>query len=187
MNYSKAITRYSTTLSFSVLLLVLILSSVSADDEYPWPEEYTILCASEERTGFNWRNGDWKPVRFKNEKRLIVKSNKNQCGTPSRGDLHIEEWDTHTKWVCLNERQFGDEYNPIFSSYCEEHYDGPNPKLFGPRTPKTWIYCDAPKMYLQPNGRYHYAHVHGHFEDVPVYGSPDSQFIEVGKCSMIKP
>jgi hypothetical protein len=42
-------------------------------------------------------------------------------------------------------------------------------------------------MYINPNGWYHYAHVHGQLEDAPEDDLKDSQYIEVGKCSMIKP
>ena len=39
----QTIIRYSMTLSASILLLILFLSPAPASDEYPWPEEYTIL------------------------------------------------------------------------------------------------------------------------------------------------
>lgn len=168
------------------LLLLPIVSLALEGDEYPWPEEYTILCSSEEGTGFNWVNGNWKPVKFKNVQRLILKSKKNQCSGYSKRDYHVEEYDVHSKSVCLNERKIGDEYIPILSSYCEEHYNGPKSGA-GPRTSEAWIYCNNPKMYLLPNGWYHYAHVHGQLEDAPKDDLKDSQYLEVGKCSMIKP
>ena len=184
----KAITRYSITLSFSVLLLVLIVSPASADDEYPWPEEYTIFCASEERRGLDWEKGKWEPVKFKNIQRLIMKSNKNHCHGPG-GEIHYEELNVHSKNVCINERQLGEEYEPMLSSrYCEEHYIGPSPKSkIYPSLERLWIYCDQPKMFLDPNGWYHYAQITGEIEDDPEDDYKSSQYIEVGKCSMIKP
>ena len=43
------------------------------------PDEYTILCSSEKKTGLDWVNGDWEPVLYKNTKRLVVKSKENDC------------------------------------------------------------------------------------------------------------
>lgn len=116
----KAITRYSITLSFSVLLLGLLLNPASADDENPWPEEYTILCSSEENTGLNWDNGKWKRVQFTLTQKLIVKSNDNTCESQARGNdggIHLG-W--HSKKVCLNVREMGKKYWPKVSDYCEE-------------------------------------------------------------------
>jgi hypothetical protein len=182
----KAITMYSTTISFSVLLLLIIVSPASASDEYPWPEEYTILCSSEQATGFSWVNGNWKKQNFKNIQRLIMKSNKNNCVTGSEGEI---DWgfNVHSKDVCLNERPLGTEYESIQSRYCEEHYIGPSNSEYAPRTNKLYIYCDHPKMFLDPNGWYHYAHIVGDTEDAPENDIKDSQYIEVGKCSMIEP
>ncbi len=172
----QAKTRYSTGLS--LLFLLLTVSPAPASDEYPWPEEYTILCSSEERSGLNWVNGTWKPAQFKNTQRLIVKSNENRCGEALRGDIHLKSG-YHSKQVCLNERELGDKYDPVYSYYCEEHFYEINGDLY--------INCDIPKLLLTPNGGYHLAKISDIIDKFPKDDYKDSQFVEVGKCSMIKP
>ena len=173
----QTIIRYSMTLSASILLLILFLSSVSASDENPWPEEYTILCSSEERSGLNWVNGTWKPAQFKNTQRLIVKSKSNDCGGKTGGDSSNKEGNVYMKGACINEREMGKEYIPEKSAYCAEVYNDENFE----------IHCVNPYMSLSFNGWYHYAYINLMDLTDSKENQKESQYIEVGKCSMIKP
>ena len=140
------------------------------------PDEYTILCNSEQSTGFNWENGDWVAVRFKETKRLIVKSDNNVCDVDKTYSMPNE------KIVCLNIRKMGDKYQSVQGSYnCLEMY------LNWPRGWETIIMCNDAKMSLNPNGRYNYAHIHNQLEEHPYKDLKDSMWVEVGKCSMITP
>ncbi len=174
----KAVTRYSILSGLSLLWLVLFLSLTSAGDAQRLPDEYTILCSAEKTTGFNWRNGEWKLVQFKNSQRLIVVSKENECYGDQRGDIDMEEFDYHIKFVCLTERELGKEYDPV-PYYCEERYRE--------RTRESEITCESPQMILSPNGWYHYGVIFGDISNAPKDGRKDSLYVEVGKCSMIKP
>lgn len=106
---------YLTKIGLSLLLLLLIVSHVLAVDVEPWPEEYTILCSSEKSTGFNWRNGDWHEVQFKNTQRLIVKplipDLMCQYGKGTHeDDIHYESSAGiyELKRVCLNVGEVGE-------------------------------------------------------------------------------
>ena len=178
----KAVIMNSMRISLGLLLLVLTVIPLSAEEDYPWPDEYTIICVAEKTIGFNWSNGEWNPVQFNNKKRLIVKAHQNQCdGTPEK-DFHMDNV-YHNKHVCLNVRELG-EGGRSLSRYCEERFW----EYVEYGTPRELqIYCAIPKMYINPNGWYHYAHVHDQLEDAPEDDLKDSQYIEVGKCSMIKP
>lgn len=149
------------------------------DDASSSPDEYTILCSSEKRTGLNWVNGDWEPVQYKNTQRLIVKSKSNDCGGLTGGDSSNEAARVYIKGVCINEREIGKEYISEKSFYCAEVYQDGN----------FYILCNKIlHMGLSFNGWYHYAHI-----NIDLSDSKDSQYrkgsqyVEVGKCSMIKP
>ncbi|HBP90231.1 MAG TPA: hypothetical protein PKK23_05975 [Nitrospirales bacterium] len=172
----EAVTRYSLLSGLSLLLLVLFVSLASAGDEYAWPEEYTILCSSEKSTGLDWEDGDWKIVQYKDLKRLIVKSKENQClGVGSLKPVNNIE-----KEVCLNVRRVEHNYVPGMSRLCIEG-------TYGVKHPNLMISCDLPRIILSPNGWYHYSKISGDLDDAPKDDLKDSQYIEVGKCSMIKP
>jgi len=168
----------STTIRLSLLLLLLTVSPVSADDESPWPEEYTILCSSEKRTGLNWVNGDWQPERYKNTQRLIVKSKSNKCGgDPTRLTFRLNVEDlVYTKPVCINERELGKKYIPEKSTYCVEYSENEVIQM----------QCQDPVIVLSLNGWYHYAYPNYDLSDSKDR-QKESQYLEVGKCSMLKP
>jgi len=142
-----------------------------------------IFCVAEKTIGFNWSNGEWNPVQFNNKKRLIVKSHQNQCNETPEKDFHIDNA-YHNKRVCLNVRELGEGGRPL-SRYCEERFWEYNEYSGTPR--KLQISCAIPKTYLSPNGWFHYADISEYTEEDQKDDGKDSQYIEVGKCSMIKP
>ena len=153
-----------------------ILRRLEPPTDVPFlPEEYTILCIPEEKTALNWENGNWHSVQFKLEKRLIIKSSNNDCSEERKtSDVSISY--LTTKSVCLNERLMGHDYDNGNSKSCVEEY-----WKLGKWDTKISCY---PKIFLKPNGWYHYAHVHPQLAEQP---EKNSMFVEVGKCSMIAP
>jgi len=110
-----------------------------------------------------------------------VKSKDNQCRKTKKEDYHDEERKYHVKQVCLNFRQLGEPYVQDFLSvYCEEIAPG---LTMDPLA----IRCTAPKIYLSPNGWYHsFSFLSLNLSDSPASQKFD-QYVEVGKCAMIKP
>jgi len=144
------------------------------------PNEYTILCAAEKATGFNWKNGDWVARHFNPIKRLVVKSPKNRCSPsgematdPFSDDVYID--------VCLNVREFGKTYKRISSEICTENYKKKSGMW------ETLIYCTHWPLALRPDGQYHYSQITDDLSDKPENDYKDSMYVEVGKCSMITP
>lgn len=162
--------------------IILLLADISAVPAMP--ENYTLLCEGTKATGFNWRNGSFEETRFKPARYLVTSRPENGCAE-TRGPQPVVsvmgvDWFFQRK-ICLNIREFGEEYRPALSDDCTEYYvkrDGG----FWNRT------FDCKGLFSNIKGEFN-----GHFRrfsDTTVGANPkddyrDSLLIEVGKCSVI--
>jgi hypothetical protein len=164
--------------SAATLWALLSATSLHAAD---MPEQYTLYCKGEKATGFNWRANDWVEVTFNEKDYIIMKSANNTCFEKINGEVQSLFGFMHTKDVCINIREAGEEYKPSMSGKCQEFYPD-KPEI----TWKPYLKCEnlfVRNFVTSFNGWFHRSSVHGDVANRTDY--KDSLIIEVGKCSQI--
>ncbi len=164
--------------SAATLWLLLSAASVHAAD---MPEQYTLYCKGEKATGFDWRANDWVEVTFKVKDYIIIKSENNKCFEKINGEVRDLYGLMHTKSVCVNIREAGEEYKPEMSGKCEESYPD-KPEIIW----KPFLKCEnlfTRNFVTSFNGWFHRSSVHADLANRSDY--KDSLIIVVGKCSQI--
>jgi len=174
--------------------IVLAGASAYAQTEPPL-RDFSALCIAERSRGFNWRNGDWVPVEFK-EERYVVR--KLRVGTQEDARKELTATGKVALWVpCLFSKQegmdsdsfkvipicislvdFGEEPNSAHTQTCTENWD----RGKGNRWELISITCDG--FHFKPNGWFHRSHLHPNLSEKADVRK-DSLAISVGKCSAL--
>lgn len=149
------------------------------------PDEYTLLCETEQATGFNWEDRKFVRTSFRLQRFIVTRKHSNLC--PGITSLEpLEPFSENIDWaysknVCLNVREFGSEYKPEISDKCVESYIRPNDGKW-----MRQFNCDG--IFTNIKGEFN-----GYFRtfsDTSVTTNPkndyrDSLLIAVGRCSVI--
>jgi hypothetical protein len=139
------------------------------------PLSYSLVCRSDQATGFNSVNGEWRRVTFLAETRVIRIEAAESCF--DRRPPPLGFGGGRSRNICVNVSKLGEEQVPALTSACEEivSSERPNRALINCRTifHTFSAYSDGP---------YHWATVHNQFEPIPPLGR-DSLVVEVGRCS----
>lgn len=148
-------------------------------------EPFSSLCISEGATGFNWKNGDWHQVNFKNEKWVVKKisKEKEKCGHLDIVIFLFKSGDvSYSEQFCYSVKQFNSEYE--FQTKCYEWY-----RDNGYGTVKIQRKnCTRENFYFKPNGRFQTAKVDSMLGDEPNDKWPDyadSLSLHHGYCSKL--
>ena len=158
-----------------------------------------IICQSEMRSGFYWKNGEYTKATFENIKHILKKLEPaNGCLgfdlNPDRNFISrnvykrsIEDEETiHSSHeVCINHIVFGEEPSMVGGKCIESYVNEKD---------ENWVVkisCkDAsfvPDIVFTPNGIYHLNFFHENVSLKPKNGHKDSLLIEWGRCASISP
>jgi len=141
------------------------------------PDEYTLLCQTEQSTGMNWRNGAWEQVRFKLDQKIVTVKSSNECWQEIDGELKQETSRVAVREICLNARKFGEPYEATKSVKCTEiHMD---------ETVQVQCYNGAMTARYIVDGRFVASSISGVLTDPAPAAGRDSIFVETGRCSSI--
>jgi hypothetical protein len=67
-------------LTGATLVALITNANAATDSAIPFlPKEFTIICESEKSIGFDWKSGNWHGSQYKPNKRIITKSEDNDC------------------------------------------------------------------------------------------------------------
>lgn len=142
------------------------------------PETYSLICTVNQSSGFNWRAGQWVPVRFKAKSYLVTRQSTNICLSKKIEALRLD--DTFSwRGACINLREIGEKYFASSSASCTEFYINRSGAW------STSISCYDSNLVAQfnPDGWFHLASIHGDLSSTPKSDYKDSQYVEIGKCS----
>lgn len=161
------------------LWLLLTATSIQAAD---MPDQYTLYCKGEQANGFNWLSNNWEKRSFKPSDYIIVKSQNNNCFLYKINREVVKNSAVmHTKDVCINIREAGEEYRPGESGKCTEYYSDSSDTKWS-----DYLSCEnifQKNFVTKFNGWFHRSLVHSDLNNRSDY--KDSLVIEVGKCSQI--
>lgn len=141
------------------------------------PEEYTMLCQTEQSTGMNWRNGGWVQVDFKLDQKLVVVKSTNECWQEIDVEVRQMTPDVAVREICLNSRKFGDPYDAAKSVNCSEirTTDSIQIQCYNAATSARYIV----------DGRFVASSISGVITDPAPATGRDSLFVEAGRCSLV--
>ena len=191
-------TEMNTMFSRHVVLAVFCWSAIyplgahARDGERLSP--FKQLCVADMSTGFNWKNGNWVPVRFK-EKRYIVSkidppkslnlaSERGEimafveCTLPQKDTEELILDNFHHFPACLKIQILGED-RPNFLDCWETHIKDEEEKW------STKISCGN-EFAFSPNGHFHSSIFHDNVDSKPKNDYKDSLSISVGKCGSIE-
>lgn len=162
--------------------LIALLAAAAAALPADLPDSYTLLCQSEQSTGFDWSGGDWAKRNFKPETYLVKVGAPNECSNVSTGKVKEYAGVVRFRTVCGNLRKVGGTYMPILSMKCDEGYstvEGNEPVI---------LRCSSSSETFAgaPNGLFQHTSSHGQVARNPPKGYKDSLAIDVGKCSLVQ-
>jgi len=170
--------------SAAALWLLMTATSIQAAD---MPDQYTLYCKGEQANGFDWLSNNWEKRSFKANDYIIIKSQNNNCWLSrlirekTNGEVVKNSASMHTKDVCINIREAGEEYNPKLSGKCTEYYSDSSDNKWS-----DYLSCEnifQKNFVTKFNGWFHRSLVHSDLNNRSDY--KDSLAIEVGKCSQI--
>jgi hypothetical protein len=177
----------------------LLLSSFAAftQDEnlIRLPEQTTVLCVTENATGFNWRDKKWVQANFKGDVKYLaikVPLEKYRDAESRRTeqsflckDPEVHHWSKETNekpfdgyvLACYQIKRMGSSGGFLDYGMCQEAWS--KGKL-------TKIFCDkhVSPMYFAPDGAFIKYPWHSDID--PTQEKKDSLALAVGSCSTIK-
>ena len=152
-----------------------------------------IVCQSEEKVGFEWKDGGYRFTKFKPKKHVLKKIDIKE-GCPGFKDKKnflpptllttLNPGYVAMRYACFTQGTLGEKPRQ-YGAECDEWYHGK-------KTGEAWtsITCQEKlphaKITLSPNGFYHMAQSSAFvFSKGPVPHWDDPGFIEWGKCKLI--
>lgn len=144
----------------------------------PLPENYEMVCQTEESVGFNWENGRYVRASFRPEAFVITVGNTQTCrANPAQArDLGT----FRVRAVCANMTVVGQTVYPELAQRCTEYTSNSDAKEVMVRCNGGGIEAD---FAADPNGFFHFNSMHSEVRANPPGGRKDSQTLQVGRCS----
>ncbi len=142
------------------------------------PDNYQMVCQSEQSIGYHWSNGAYVQAKFKLDSYVITVGETKFCRADRASDYKLADV-LQERSVCVNMTRVGGTPYPAMAFRCIE-------TTFPSEDARVSLNCRnvlGLNFAADPDGWFHLHTMHSSTTKSPKNGRKDDQSLEVGKCS----